>query len=60
MYVEHRIKTDNGWVLREYESDSAIIQLASIGVELAIADIYEGITFESELETAIAPENLEE
>ena len=56
MYIEHHIKTDNGWVLREYESDSAIIQLASIGVEIAIADIYEGITFESEIEIGIAPE----
>ena len=60
MYVEHRIKTDNGWVLREYESDSAIIQLASIGVKIAIADIYEGVTFESEVETVISSENLEE
>ena len=60
MYVEHHIKTDNGWVLREYESDSAIIQLASIGVEIAIADIYEGVTFESEVETVISSENLEE
>jgi len=56
MYIEHHIKTDNGWVLREYESNSAIIQLASIGVEIAIADIYEGITFESEIEIGIAPE----
>ncbi len=56
MYVEHHIKTDNGWVLREYESNSAIIQLASIGVEIAIADIYEGITFESEIEIGISPE----
>ena len=60
MYVEHHIKTDDGWVLREYESDSAIIQLASIGVEIAIADIYEGVTFESEVETVISSENLEE
>ncbi len=57
-YVEHHIKTDNGWVLREYESDSAIIHLSSIGVEIAIADIYEGVTFESKIETAIASENL--
>jgi len=56
MYVEHHIKTDNGWVLREYESNSAIIQLASIGVEIAIADIYEGVTFESEIEIGISPE----
>ncbi|MEX0270819.1 Uma2 family endonuclease [Leptolyngbyaceae cyanobacterium UHCC 1019] len=60
MYVEHHTKTDDGWVLREYESDSAIIQLESIGVDIAIADIYEGVTFESEVETAISSENVEE
>ncbi|MBM0743101.1 Uma2 family endonuclease [Phormidium sp. CLA17] len=59
-YVEHHTKTNDGWIFREYESDSAIIYLSSIGVEIAIADIYEGVTFESEPETAVAPENLEQ
>ena len=57
-YVEHHTKTDDGWVLREYESDSAIIHLSSIRVEITIADIYEGVTFENEIETAISPEKL--
>ncbi len=56
IYVEHHIKTNDGWVLREYESDSAIIHLSSIGVDIAIADIYEGVTFESEPEIEISPE----
>ncbi|PZV13765.1 MAG: hypothetical protein DCF22_10245 [Leptolyngbya sp.] len=59
-YIEHHTKTDDGWVLREYELDSAIIHLSSIGVEIAISDIYEGVTFESELGTAITSENSEE
>jgi Uma2 family endonuclease len=60
IYVEHHTKTNDGWILREYESEAAIIHLSSIGVEIAIADIYEGVTFESEVEIAIAdPKNLE-
>ena len=54
-YVEHHTKTDDGWILREHESDSAIIYLSSIGIDIAIADIYEGVTFESETEIAISP-----
>jgi Uma2 family endonuclease len=59
-YIEHHTKTEDGWVLREYELDSAIIHLSSIGVEIAIADIYEGVTFDNEIETKISgSENLE-
>ena len=60
-YIEHHTKTQDGlWLFRPYEFDLTTIHLSSIGVEIAIADIYEGVTFESETETAIAPENLEE
>jgi Uma2 family endonuclease len=42
--VEHYRKTDEGeWLLREYETENAKITLSSIGVEIAITDIYEGV-----------------
>jgi Uma2 family endonuclease len=46
--VEHYRKTDAGeWLLREYEIETAKITLSSIGVEIAITDIYEGVNFNS-------------
>ncbi|MDM9382486.1 Uma2 family endonuclease [Chlorogloeopsis sp. ULAP01] len=44
--VEQYIKTGEGeWLFREYETESAIIALSSVSLEMAIADIYEGVDF---------------
>ncbi len=44
--VEHYIKTGEGeWLFREYETEDASITFSSIGVSMAIADIYEGVDF---------------
>lgn len=47
--VQQYTKTDNDfWIFRAYESSSDVIALTSIEVEIAVADIYEGVTFEPE------------
>lgn len=44
--VEQYTKTDKDtWLFRAYESDAEKIVLASVDVEIAIADIYEGVDF---------------
>ncbi|BDM82667.1 Uma2 family endonuclease [Acaryochloris marina] len=45
--VQQYTKTDSDfWMFRAYEADSDTIALTSIDVELAVAHIYAGITFE--------------
>jgi Uma2 family endonuclease len=44
--IEQYIKTGKGeWLFREYETEDAIINFASIGLEMAIANIYESVDF---------------
>ena len=45
--VEHWVKKSSQWVLDEYRNSSDVIRL-EIGIELPLADIYEGIVFETE------------
>jgi Uma2 family endonuclease len=44
--VGHYTKTNDGaWLLREYETADAKIYLSSVNIEIALADIYEGVDF---------------
>ncbi|MBF1991367.1 Uma2 family endonuclease [Fischerella thermalis] len=44
--IEQYIKTGKGeWLFREYETEDAIINFISIGLEMAIANIYESVDF---------------
>lgn len=44
--IEQYTKTDeDAWLFRAYESDAEKITLASVNVEMAIADIYEDVDF---------------
>ncbi len=46
MQVEHYIKqADGGWFYREYHASTALLKLASVEVELPLAEIYERVTF---------------
>ncbi|WP_019498888.1 Uma2 family endonuclease [Pseudanabaena sp. PCC 6802] len=45
--IEQYVKQeDNSWLFRAYESDAEKVALATINLEIAIADIYENVTFE--------------
>jgi Uma2 family endonuclease len=44
--MEHYTKTDKDtWLFRTYESDAEKILLASINIEMTVAEIYEGVEF---------------
>ena len=44
IHVEHYVKTGgNQWLLSEYDDLSISLNLQSLGIELAIADIYEDV-----------------
>ncbi|HEY9658785.1 MAG TPA: Uma2 family endonuclease [Allocoleopsis sp.] len=46
IHVEHHLKTAvNQWLFSEYDDPSVILTLSTIGVEIPIADLYEGIDF---------------
>lgn len=45
--VEHYIKTgENQWLLREYHGSEAMLNLTTVGVTLAVKEIYEGVNLE--------------
>jgi Uma2 family endonuclease len=46
--IQHYTKTDGGlWIYRAYESIDDAITLTSINTEMTVANIYEGVSFES-------------
>jgi Uma2 family endonuclease len=48
--IHQYTKADGGfWLFRAYESETETVKLGSVGVELTVAEIYQGVTF--------APEN---
>ncbi len=58
--VEHYVKqAENQWLFTEYGGLEASFMLSSVGVEMALADLYEAITFDNEGEppTAILTED---
>jgi Uma2 family endonuclease len=49
MHVEHYARQPDGrWLLTEADGAAGAIQLAAIGCELALADVYEKVEFEDE------------
>lgn len=53
IHVEHYVRqSDRTWLFSEYKSAEEKIQIESIGCELLLADIYEKVEFESEIESA--------
>ncbi len=46
--IEHYTKLEDGsWRFRDNEADATALSLSSIGVELAIADLYEGVDLQN-------------
>ncbi|MEO0867265.1 MAG: Uma2 family endonuclease [Cyanobacteria bacterium J06642_11] len=47
-YVEHHVKqAEHQWLLTEYQGLDASFSLVSVSVEIALADVYEGIEFDT-------------
>ena len=47
--VEQYLKNESGqWLFQEYEGESATISFASVGVQLSMSDIYEGVVIETQ------------
>ncbi|MBE9068119.1 hypothetical protein IQ260_15815 [Leptolyngbya cf. ectocarpi LEGE 11479] len=47
-FVEHHVKqSEHQWLLTEYQGLDASFLLTSVPVEIALADLYEGVGFES-------------
>ncbi|OCR01146.1 hypothetical protein BCD67_17405 [Oscillatoriales cyanobacterium USR001] len=45
--VEQFVKTESGqWLFHEYEGDAATVSFPSVGVQMLMSDIYEGVIFE--------------
>ncbi|MBE9009527.1 Uma2 family endonuclease [Pseudanabaenaceae cyanobacterium LEGE 13415] len=44
--IEHYAKTAEGWLFKDYEANAESISLRSLELKIAIADLYEGVTFE--------------
>lgn len=48
--IEQYTKTPEGWLLRDYATGVDQICLNSVGLDIAIADLYEGVRFDKEQE----------
>ena len=44
-HVMQYAKTEAGWLLSEYETEDAAIELASVNLELELSDLYTGVDF---------------
>ena len=44
-HVEHHVKTDRGWLLRDIDGLEAKLVLESIAVEVELADLYDKVEF---------------
>jgi Uma2 family endonuclease len=50
-YVMQYVKTsENQWILTEYETEDALINLSSINVELSLKQLYKKVNFSENLE----------
>jgi Uma2 family endonuclease len=48
-HIEHYVKVGaKKWNLQEYDEADTVVQLSSVGLELAIVDIYDKVSFEVE------------
>jgi Uma2 family endonuclease len=47
--VEQYLKNESGqWLFQEYEGESATVSFASVGVQMSMSDIYEGVVIDTE------------
>ena len=44
-HVMQHTKTEAGWLLTEYETEDAIVKLASVDLEIELLDLYTGVDF---------------
>ncbi len=52
IHIEHYVRqSDRSWLFSEYKSAEEKIQIASIGCELSVAEVYEKVEFESQSES---------
>jgi Uma2 family endonuclease len=42
----HHVKTEQGWLLTEYEGETAVVKLKTSGLEISLKDLYEGVNFD--------------
>ncbi|HEY9599289.1 MAG TPA: Uma2 family endonuclease [Cyanophyceae cyanobacterium] len=48
LLVEQYLKNEAGqWLFQEYEGDAATVSFTSLGMQMLMSDIYEGVIFES-------------
>jgi Uma2 family endonuclease len=50
-HIEHYVKTDRGWLLRDLDGLEAILVLESIPVEIEVVDLYDKVEFENGIST---------
>jgi Uma2 family endonuclease len=43
--VMQHTKVEQGWLLTEYEGETAVVKLKTIGLEISLRDLYEGVNF---------------
>jgi len=49
-FIEQFIKTESGqWLFQEYQGDAAKVSFTSVGVQMSMIDIYEGVIFEESI-----------
>lgn len=47
-HVIQHTKTETGqWLLTEYKSEEAVLKLAAIAFQIALAELYEGVDFDN-------------
>ncbi|HEY9809429.1 MAG TPA: Uma2 family endonuclease [Halomicronema sp.] len=56
-HLEHYVKTDRGWLLRDVDGLEGRLILESIGVELELADLFDKVDFAAEVPVEIKEEN---
>jgi Uma2 family endonuclease len=44
--IMHYTKTEQGWLLTEYEGETAGVKLKTIELEISLRDLYEGVNFD--------------
>lgn len=58
--VMQHLRTENGqWLLTDYEAEDAVVDLATLGLQLPLSDLYAGVDFNlPEEENALNPEGI--
>lgn len=56
-HLEHYVKTDRGWLLRDVDGLEGRLVLESLGVELELGDLFDKVDFAAEVPVEIKEEN---